>query len=116
MLIIIALSLFLPSCIVFELAGWNKGKTNFIDEDGRLGAFTPKPLLMGELPQGDDDYSQGFRDGCNTAISILGTGFQSTMFEDIYYDFDKILESSDYFKGKTIGFDYCTYFIDVDPL
>jgi hypothetical protein len=96
--------------------GTNTGAGWFMDEGGRLGTLTPKPLFLGELPQGDDDYSKGFRDGCNSAISVVGTGLQSMFYEDIYYDFDKIVDSPDYYKGKTIGFDYCTYYIDVDPL
>ena len=71
---------------------------------------------MGELPQGDDPYSQGFRDGCNTAIAIVGVGPMTSFYDSIYYDFDRLLDDSMYYRGKKMGFDYCTYYQDVDPL
>ncbi len=90
----------------------NDLKENF----GRHGPLTPGPFFMKGIPQGDDDYSQGFRDGCNTGHGIIGTGMMSATYDDTYYDIDKSIENNDYYKGRTIGFNYCTYYNDVNPL
>lgn len=82
---------------------------------GRHGALTPTPFFMGKLPDGDDNYSQGFRDGCNTALSTVGTGMLSATYDDNYYDYEKSLNNNDYYKGRTIGFNYCTYYQDPNP-
>lgn len=83
---------------------------------GRHGMFTPAPFAIGQIPQGDDDYSQGFRDGCNTAYGIMGTGMLSSSYDSNYYDYEKSITNNDYYKGRTIGFNYCTYYLDNDPL
>lgn len=82
---------------------------------GRHGMLTPEPAGLADMPQGDDDYSQGFRDGCNTAISITGSGFLST-YDPIFYDFDKSLSSPEYYRGRTVGKNYCMYYVDNNPL
>lgn len=83
---------------------------------GRPGMFTLRPAHLGEMPNGDDSYSQGVRDGCNTAIAIVGTGPMADMYENTYYDTNKSIEDSDYYKGRTLGFNYCTYYQDPDPI
>jgi len=83
---------------------------------GRHGTFTPAPFSIGQMPQGDDDYSQGFRDGCNTGHSIIGTGMMSSTYDATYYNTEKSVTSNDYYKGRNIGFNYCTYYNDVNPL
>jgi hypothetical protein len=82
---------------------------------GREGMFTPRPDQLEKMPQGNDPYSKGVRDGCNTAMSVVGTGPMAGMYEDSYYDFEKTLKDSDYYRGRTTGFNYCTYYQDVDP-
>jgi len=83
---------------------------------GRPGAMTMRPAHMGDMPNGDDSYSQGVRDGCNTAISVVGTGIMQTTYDQTYYDFDKSIKDPDYYKGRRLGFDYCTYYQDPDPI
>ena len=78
--------------------------------------MTPRPAYMGEMPQGDDPYSQGVRDGCNNAISILQSGPMRSMYEQNYVDFARTLEDPLYNRGKNVGFNYCMHFIDSDPL
>ncbi len=83
---------------------------------GRPGAFTLRPAYLGEMPQGDDSYSQGMRDGCNTSIAVVGVGPMASMYDESYVDYDRVMVDTDYHKGVTMGFNYCTYYQDVDPL
>lgn len=99
-------------CLAALTSCW---KVDLKENFGREGMMTPRPHRMGQMPQGDDPYSQGVRDGCNTAIGVLGTGPITTMYDDIYYDFDKTVNDSDYYKGRTLGFNYCSYYQDPDP-
>ncbi len=82
---------------------------------GKESALTMRPAYLGEMPQGDDSYSKGVRDGCNTSIAVVGTGPMAEQYDDIYYDFDKT-NDQDYYRGRTLGFNYCTYYQDPDPL
>jgi len=80
---------------------------------GKHGMFTPHPAFL-ELPQGDDSYSQGFRDGCNTFLgSVSEAGVRGHSFA---YDVNRGIEDRDYYIGYRIASDICTYFSDVDPL
>lgn len=83
---------------------------------GREGDLTMRPAFMGKMPQGDDSYSQGVRDGCNTALAVVAVGPMATQYDESYIDFDKTLSDSDYYKGKNLGYNYCGYFTDVDPI
>lgn len=103
---------FFALCLIFICASC---KTDLKEYYGRHGTFTPAPMYFEGMPEGDDEYSQGFRDGCNTAFRTVGTGLLSVMYDDTYYDFDKILDSDDYYKGMSLGMSYCTNHLDTDP-
>ncbi len=91
-------------------------KTDLKEYYGREGPWTMRPAHLGQMPQGNDSYSQGVRDGCNTAISVVGSGPMASMYDDTYYDFDKSISDADYYKGRTLGFNYCTFYEDPDPM
>lgn len=82
---------------------------------GRHAFWTPEPLFMANLPDGDDSYSQGFRDGCNTAIGSTGSAMLRSA-HDIAFDVNRGIEDRDYYRGYRIGNNYCTYYVDSDPL
>ena len=86
----------------------------FMDEKGRWGLLTPRPHQLSNIPDGDDSFSQGFRDGCNTAVGIIGTGLLRSHAST--YDVDRALEDDEYYKGYREGSTYCTYYMDTDPL
>lgn len=44
------------------------------ENTGPYGMFSPKPMLMRGLPQGDDAFSKGFRDGCYNFMGQNGYG------------------------------------------
>lgn len=100
-------------CLVSTASCWKNDLTEYF---GRHGMMTPAPYRLEGIPQGDDSYSQGFRDGCNTAMSVIGSGMLNSMYEDSYIDANRVVEDENYNQGKTLGFNYCTYHLDVDPL
>lgn len=70
------------------------------------------PLLYG-VPEGDDSFSVGWRDGCNTSLAIAGEGALRLIKEKIdadnSYRFNK---DQRYDKGYTTGSGYCANFLD----
>lgn len=74
---------------------------------------SPRPLMMRNLPGGDDSYSTGFQDGCSTTINF-GEGLVRT--HPFAYNIDRGLKDKNYYAGYRAGTVYCVYFADVDPL
>lgn len=81
---------------------------------GRHGLFTPEAYMMGDLPDGDDGYSTGFRHGCNTSQGIMGSGLLRS--HAYAYDVNRGIVDKDYYAGYRQGFRYCMIFIDPSPL
>ncbi len=111
---IIALLLLVSGCYGGKMLG------NFLDQERPTdlpttfgGSMSPRPLFMSNLPGGDDSYSTGFREGCQTTISY-GEGM--LRMYDFAYDIDRGLKDKEYYAGYRAGTVYCTYFADVDPL
>lgn len=75
---------------------------------------TPAPLFLRGIPQGDDSYSLGFRDGCNTMMGVIGSGM--LRMHEFSQDINRSIEDKDYYLGYRLGQNYCTYYIDNDPL
>ena len=50
------------------------GCGSVVGQKGPYGAFSPMPILMRHLPQGEDDFSIGFRDGCYNFMGQNGFG------------------------------------------
>jgi hypothetical protein len=96
----------LPGCAVF--------RQDYGLDGGRNSFWDPSSLFMSNMPQGDDDYSQGFRDGCNTAMGNTGSGYLRS--HGFAYDVHRGLEDADYYRGYKIGNNYCTYYVNFSPL
>jgi len=81
-----------------------------LDEYGRPGRmFYPKPLFLSNLPQGDDKYSQGFRDGCYNFIGQNGYGMARLYDRPI----NPIYITDDlYQEGYRHGDRYCGIYIN----
>ncbi len=75
-----------------------------------------RPLFMSDMPSDNSSYSQGLRDGCNTAIGTIGTGPMASSYDEFYYDVNRGITDQDYYKGRVTGYNYCTYYLDPDPL
>lgn len=43
-------------------------------QDGAINGLVPKPLLLRNLPKGDDPFSMGFRHGCYNFMGQNGYG------------------------------------------
>ncbi len=77
---------------------------------GRWSTWTPRPYQMRNIPQGDDSYSLGFRDGCNTGIGLVGSAMLQN--HDFSYDAARALEDKDYAQGFRAGQGYCVGYVD----
>lgn len=77
---------------------------------GFHSTFTPAPMFI-KLPEDDSEYGQGFRDGCNTALGITGSGFVRSA-HGFHYDVNRGIESREYYRGYRTGTVACVYHID----
>ncbi len=80
---------------------------------GKHRFWTPRPPTL-TMPEGDDAYSQGFRDGCNVALGIVGSGL--LRMHAFGYDPNWGAQDKDYYLGYNTGNNYCTFYLDPDPL
>lgn len=74
------------------------------------GWFAPTPMFMRNIPDGNDSYSVGFRDSCNTYLGIIGVGPEQLHGYQI--DNSRVLVDAAYNKGMLDGRSYCTHFLD----
>ena len=74
--------------------------------------FRPNRLLLRNLPQGQDSYSQGFRDGCETYLGIVGAGALRLLPEHV--DGWRLTEDRVYARAFADGGTYCTFYLDWD--
>jgi hypothetical protein len=100
---IVALSLF-----VALLTGCATGYGDF------GSAFNPRPFLMRNTPSGDDAYSQGWRDGCQSITGVVSEGF--VRGNEFAYDAERGVYDNKYYKGWRDGLSYCNYYTDYDPI
>lgn len=74
--------------------------------------MNPRPMLMRNLPSGDDSYSEGFRAGCHTMIGVVGQGILRINKVDV--DGYRMVEDKVYTRGWSDGSTYCTFSLDWD--
>ncbi|MDB2415523.1 hypothetical protein N9W34_07100, partial [Rickettsiales bacterium] len=80
-----------------------------LDNNGYRGALSPKPLFLDGIPDGEDDYSLGFRDGCYNFIGQNGYGF-SRMYDR--YANTSLIESKLYQQGYRHGDRHCGTYVN----
>ena len=72
-----------------------------------------KRAFLYGVPEGDDNFSKGWRDGCDTSLAIAGSGTLRLVKEKINaettYD---MTHDQLYDKGFNIGSGYCANFLD----
>lgn len=78
-----------------------------------FGTLSPLPPLMRNIPQGQDSFSQGWRDGCNSYLSFTGSGFIQA--RDFTYDINRSLTDKMYASGFREGASLCMYYTDTRP-
>ena len=100
-LIIIFNLLLLNSCLISEALtmpkSWGWG-------------FKARPYMARGLPDGDDDYSLGFRDGCKSLLGVVAQGLLRNTKPQ--YDGWKLTSNSLYAAGFYDGEEHCAYIYD----
>ncbi len=85
---------------------------------GKTHAYNPEKFLpraarknvFNNTPSGEDSYSQGWRDGCDTYLSIVGTGFYQMIPEK--WDPERQVRDPLYQRGYRDGGSFCTFRLD----
>ena len=73
-----------------------------------------KPPFL-RLPEGDDPYSVGFRDGCDSSLGMAGAGPVGST-NNFSFDPNRGIEDKKYYDGYRMGANYCLYFLDPGPI
>ncbi len=98
----------LTLAFAFMLVGCsNDPRSAFIPFSAIGQTFSPKPMYMRGLPEGDDSYSVGFRDGCDTYLGIQGVGLMQ--FKTFKQDTLRTINDQYYAQGYEDGRNHCTY-------
>lgn len=74
--------------------------------------WQPRPYLARGLPDCDDEYCLGFRDGCMSMLAIAGPG--AMRGKELKYDGWKLTSNAYYAAGFIDGEEHCTYLYDWD--
>lgn len=102
--------------VFFIVTGCDERPLTPAEQARERNEILDKPFLMGGLPADNSPYSVGFRDGCNSALATVSIGYVKTSREQIYLDYNRKITDQQYHKGWNTGHNYCTYYLDVDPL
>ena len=97
------------SLILFSLLLVSCGPV--IGQKGPKGYMSPMPLLLRGLPEGDDAFSTGYRDGCYNFIGQNGYGLHRI------YDAEpdpEFLTDKQYRMGYKYGARYCGVYVNRD--
>lgn len=89
------------------------GCVTLTDDEGHEGAFSPTPLFLRNLPQTEDAYSVGFRDGCYNFIGQNGYGLQRLYDRPANPD-NGFLTNPLYQEGYSHGDRYCGVYVNRD--
>ncbi len=72
-----------------------------------------KRMFLYGVPEGNDSFSKGWRDGCDTSLATAGIGSLKLIKEKINAENSyQMLEDPRYDRGFTIGSGYCVNFLD----
>ncbi len=61
-------------------------------------------------PSGDDPYSVGWRDGCDSIVSVVGSGLYQTITPK--FESEKLTGDPWYLRGYRDGTSWCTFRLD----
>lgn len=84
-----------------------------LSENGKPSILAPKALFLKNLPQDEEPYSIGFRDGCYNMIGQTGFGFQR-LFDKAPDARDDLFMDKFYQLGYTDGDRYCSVYVNQD--
>ena len=86
-----------------------------VTADGKPGIFSPQAVFLRNLPQGDDNYSQGFRDGCYNAIGTNGYGLQR-IFTKPHRAANELYMDALYRRAYNDGDRHCSAYVNRDVI
>lgn len=89
------------------------GCVTTVSENGKTGSLSPIPMFLKNLPQDEDNYSQGFRDGCYNFVGQNGNGLLR-MYEKSPRMTDGLYLDKLYRQGYADGDRYCGVFVNRD--
>ena len=78
-----------------------------------FGYSSPMPQFLRNIPEGQDSFSVGWRDGCNTYLGFTGSGF--VQMRGFTYDINRSLKDKQYTSGFREGANLCMYYTDTRP-
>ncbi len=78
-----------------------------------FGTMAPVPMGMRNVPDGQDSFSVGWRDGCNTYLGFTGSGL--VQMRGFSYDINRSLQDRMYATGFREGASLCMYYSDTRP-
>lgn len=81
------------------------------DDAGQLSNMAPAPFLMGHMPEGDEPFNVGFRDGCYNIVGVVGNGYLRFYDRPANPD-DGMLTNRLYQQGYRYGARYCSVYVD----
>lgn len=99
--------------ILFLLSLLAVSACDTVAANGKPGIFSPRALFLRGLPQGEDNYSQGFRDGCYNAIGNEGSGWQR-IFSKPPRAADELYMNAIYRRAYSDGDRYCSVYVNRD--
>ncbi len=79
----------------------------------KFGMFSPMPFYLRGIPDGNDSFSEGWRDGCNTYMGFTGSGL--LQMRGFTYDIERSLKDKPYAAGYREGANICMYYNDTRP-
>lgn len=85
------------------------GCVSLVGETGKRGFASPGYLFLRNLPQGDDSYSVGFRQGCYNFIGQVGFGM-SRLYETLPSNDPSLLNDQLYKQGYMHGDRHCVVY------
>ncbi len=80
-------------------------------ENGKASALAPQPLYLAGVPSSDDNYSQGYRDGCYNAFGNNGFGL-IRLHNNYPRTSDDLYMNSMYRRGYKDGDRQCSVYVN----
>ncbi len=78
-----------------------------------FGSYSPTPPLLRAIPEGNDSFSTGWRDGCNTYLGFVGEGVMR--MRPFTFDVNRSLKDPLYAAGYREGASLCTFYTNTRP-
>ena len=101
----------LQSCSAKQL--FSKEFKGWFAEDflAPMNLWKPKPFGLGEVPEGGSpEYTQGWKDGCETGLGVYGANH----YRNLGYKFKQdhtMIHNNDYYMAWQDSYTYCRWYV-----